>query len=280
MDKFIRKTAIVTGGASGIGRELCLALGAKEAIVIVTDINLNGAEAVAAVIRSRGGQASAVRADVSRQKDIREVIENTTADYGRLDYIFNNAGIHIFGELKDMHYDYWKKVIDINLWGVINGTTHAYEVMLKQGHGHIVNTASVSGIYPSAFEVAYTTTKFGVVGLSTSLREEAKAYNIKVSVVCPSVVKTAIVENNHLLKIDRDKILSSPRYKIAPSPEKAVRQILRGVMADKAIIPVNPDANIIWKLYRYAPSIALLYNKLRVKIGRKLVAASANRIGI
>jgi len=274
MASFIKKTAIVTGGASGIGKELCLALGAKEATVVVTDIDIDGAEAVAAAIRDRGGQAEAVRVDVARQEDIRAVIEGTKEKHGRLDYVFNNAGIHIFGEFKDMPHDDWKKIVDINLWGVIHGTTCAYQVMLQQGYGHIVNTASLSGIYPTAFEVAYTTTKYGIVGLSTSLREEAKAYNVNVSVVCPSVIKTNIIENSKLLKIDRDKITSGPVFRKAPSAEKAVRQILEGVVANKAIIPINPDAKVVWRLYRYAPSIALLINQARIKIGRKMIAES------
>lgn len=277
MTSFMKKTAIVTGGASGIGKELCLALGALESIVVVADVDIDGAKAVAETIRSQGGRAEAVRVDVSREEEIREVIEKTASDYGRLDFMFNNAGIHVFGEFKDMPYDYWKKIVDVNLWGVINGTTHAYQLMLKQGHGHIVNTASLSGIYPATFEVAYTTTKYGVVGLSTSLREEAGAYNVKVSVVCPSVVKTPIIENTNLLKIDREKIISSRLYQNAPSPEKAVRKILKGVTANRAIIPVNPNAGFIWRLYRYAPSIALSLNRLRAKIGRKLVAESQIR---
>lgn len=274
MVSFKNKTAIVTGGASGIGKELCLALAAKEANIVVADVDGDGAKAVASAIRNRGEQATAVKLDVSRQEDIRAVIEKTKKDYGRLDYMFNNAGIHILGEFKDMPYDYWKKVVDTNLWGVINGTTHAYQTMIKQGHGHIVNTASLSGIYPTAFEVAYTTTKFAIVGLSTSLRDEAKAYNVKVSAVCPGVVKTPIFENTNLLKIDRNKITSSPLIKRAPPADKAVRQIIKGVIADKAIIPVNPSADIIWRLYRYTPSIALLLNKVRIKIGRRLVAES------
>ena len=118
MTIFKEKTAIVTGGASGIGEELCFSLGAQEAIVVVADIDIEGAGKVAATIRKRGGQASAVRVDVSRQEDIRSVIDKTKENYGRLDYVFNNAGIHIFGEFKDMPHDYWKRMIDINLWGL------------------------------------------------------------------------------------------------------------------------------------------------------------------
>jgi short-subunit dehydrogenase len=122
--------------------------------------------------------------------------------------------------------------------------------------------------------VAYTTTKHGIVGLSTSLREEARSYNVKVSVVCPSIVRTPIIENNSLLKIDREKIVSSPIYKRAPSAERAVRKILKGVRADKAIIPVNSDAGVIWRLYRYVPFLALLHTRLKLKLGRRLVARS------
>ncbi len=278
MENFVKKTAIVTGGASGIGKELCLALGAQAANVVVADIDSEGAEAVAETIRSCGGQAAAVKVDVSRKEDIRKVIEKAKTDYGRLDYMFNNAGINIFGEFKDMPYDEWKRILDINLWGAIHGTTQAYQLMVQQGFGHIVNTASLSGIFPSVFEVAYTTTKHGIVGLSTSLREEAKAYNVNISVVCPSFVRTPIFENTKLLKVDREIITSSPAFKNAPSPKRAVEQILKGVVNNKAVIPVNRDANILWRLYRYAPAIALLAGKLKLKIGRKMVAESTKTL--
>jgi short-subunit dehydrogenase len=104
--------------------------------------------------------------------------------------MLNNAGIALGGEVRDMDLEHWRRILDVNLWGVIHGTTAAYQVMVKQGFGHIVNTASLGGLIPEPMATAYATTKHAVVGLSTSLRAEAAELRVKVSVVCPGFVQT------------------------------------------------------------------------------------------
>src|SRR5581483_5658880 len=111
---FQNKVALVTGGASGIGRALCDELAGRGALTLVTDINLEGAEKVAAGIRQKGGQASASRVDVTSAEEVTQAIEAAAAAHGRLDYVFNNAGIGVGGEVRDLTLDHWRKAIDIN----------------------------------------------------------------------------------------------------------------------------------------------------------------------
>ncbi|MCP4428094.1 MAG: SDR family oxidoreductase, partial [Chloroflexi bacterium] len=161
MNHFKDKVAIVTGGASGIGRAVCRALGHREAAaVIVADINAEGARQTAASITAAGGHAYAAGLDVSQAEAVQNLVDETVSTHGRLDYMFNNAGIGIIGDTRDMELEQWQRLLDVNLWGVIYGTTSAYQVMVKQGFGHIVNTASAGGLFPLPFGTAYATSKY------------------------------------------------------------------------------------------------------------------------
>ncbi|MCP4591902.1 MAG: SDR family oxidoreductase, partial [bacterium] len=195
MSKFQAKIAIVTGGASGIGQALCKELARRGAAsVVVADVNAEVAREVAEAITTAGGRARAAELDVTQAEAVQALVEQTVSEHGRLDYMFNNAGIAIEGEVRDMTLDQWRRIVDVNLWGVIYGTTSAYRVMVGQGFGHIVNTSSGAGLAPVALGTAYSATKHAVVGLSTLLRAEGAGLGVKVSVVCPGAIRTGIVD--------------------------------------------------------------------------------------
>ena len=205
---FHNRVAIVTGGASGIGRALCEELARRGAVAVVADINYHGGQTVASAIAANGGRASAALLDVTRAADVERLVEDTVRAHGRLDYMFNNAGIGVAGEVRDLSLDHWRKCADINLWGVIHGTTAAYAAMLRQGSGHIVNTASAAGLIGEPGLAPYSVTKSAVVALSTALRAEADGFGVRVSVVCPGFVDTAIYENAIGVKVDKDEFLA------------------------------------------------------------------------
>ena len=271
MNNFKEKVAIVTGAASGIGRALSEAMSREKAIIVAADINQEGVEEIVSKTRKEGGRAVPKRIDVSNPEDVKKLIDDTVREYGRIDYIFNNAGLSISGETHDLTLEHWQKVIGVNLMGVIYGTTYAYSVMVKQQFGHIVNIASLAGLIGFPMNTPYATTKYGVVGLSTSLREEGADLGIKVSVVCPGYIDTGIFDAAIMLNVDKEKIMDNLPFKLM-EVKKAAELILKGVARNKAIITFPFYAGLLWWLYRLHPA---LLNPLRRKTVKEFRALRA-----
>jgi NAD(P)-dependent dehydrogenase (short-subunit alcohol dehydrogenase family) len=185
--------AIITGGASGIGAGLGRELARQGARVILADRQLEVASQVAASINEAGGNAEAVELDVRDAIAFDAIVALTIERHRRIDYLFNNAGIAVGGEIRDYRLDDWRDVVDVNLMGVVHGVQASYGRMIAQGFGHIVNTASVAGILPSPFMGSYTTTKHAVVGLTKALRAEGARYGVRASTLCPGVIRTPIL---------------------------------------------------------------------------------------
>lgn len=266
MYDFKQKVAIVTGGASGIGTALCSELAKNGGTVIVADIDIRSAQKVADQIKEQGGLAYARQLDVTREEVFHQLVNQTVADHGQLDYLFNNAGISVTGDARDLRIEHWRSVIDVNLWGVIHGTMAAYPIMAKQGAGHIVNTASLAGLLPYPTNLPYATTKHAVVGFSISLRAEAADLGVKIGVVCPGYIHSGIYQVATIVNVPREKILAAIPFKLMDT-KLAARRILRGVSRNTAIIVFPRYARLLWWMYRVNSS---LMNPLAVKMIRDL----------
>jgi NAD(P)-dependent dehydrogenase (short-subunit alcohol dehydrogenase family) len=283
-DKKIRifdgATAVITGGASGIGRALAEALAALGCHVMLADLQIELAEEVAASIHASGGKATAVKLDVTSFTDMADLLRETVKQTGRLDYIFNNAGIGIDGTADYHEIEDWNRIIDINLRGVVNGVQAAYPIMIKQGFGHIVNTASIAGLMPSPGLVSYATTKHAVVGLSNSLRGEAAQFGIRVSVLCPGFIRTAILDRGG--KYGRVLVERSPEQqqrlmemfeKYKPmEPSLFAKKALGEIAKNRATIIIPSWYHLFWWIHRLLPSLGLfLARKSFQDIQAKLV---------
>lgn len=268
-----RRSAIVTGGASGIGRGLAEALGERGVEVVVADRQAELAEEVAAGIRKRGGHSTVETLDVRDHSRFRHVVDSTVQRCGRLDYLFNNAGIGVSSEIKDYEPADWDDVLDVNLRGVAYGVQAAYPLMVSQGFGHIVNTASMAGLMPGGLVGSYAASKFGVVGLSRALRIEGARYGVRVSVVCPGVIRTPILRGGRYgrIKYDLDpERMDSAFERLGPlDPDEHARKVLRGVDRNRAIIIHPAWWRALWYLDRLSPWLS---ERVQAALYRRLLA--------
>ena len=247
VDSLDDKVAIVTGGGSGIGEAVSRELGRRGARVVVADLDEKEAERVARAVAEHGGRATARRVDVSREQEVRRLVEDTASVYGRLDYQFNNAGIAIGGDARDLTLQQWRQVLDVDLYGVLYGTLAAYPIMARQGFGHIVNTSSGAGLVPTPLNAPYCAAKYAVVGLSLSLRMEGADLGVKVSVVCPGYVRTPIFDSAVVVNMPQDLAGRPPGRVKMIEPAEAARVILDGVARNRGVIAFPRYIRWAWR---------------------------------
>jgi NAD(P)-dependent dehydrogenase (short-subunit alcohol dehydrogenase family) len=255
-------TAIITGGASGIGRALGEELAKRGCEVVLADLQIDLAEEVASEIRVSGGRAKAMRIDVTDFPAVEQLVQETVTRTGRLDYIFNNAGILIAGPVHSCGIEDWNHIVDVNLLGVINGVKASYKIMIAQGFGHMINTASMAGLLPGPGNIPYTTTKHGVVGLSKSLRVEAAQMGVRVSVLCPGFVRTPILEDGGkygklLIELPLEQQRRTwEKFKPMP-PNLFAQKVVNSVAKNKAIIIVPSWWKLFWWIDRLSPALGI-----------------------
>jgi NAD(P)-dependent dehydrogenase (short-subunit alcohol dehydrogenase family) len=275
--------AIVTGGASGIGRALGEALARRGAQVVLADIQADLAEEVATRIRAGGGQAMAESLDVTDFAATNRLLQSVFQSAGRLDYLFNIAGIGIVGEARYYELEDWYRILDVNLRGVVHGVQAAYPIMLEQGFGHIVNMASAAGLWPSPFVVSYCTTKYAVVGLSAALRIEAVAAGVRVSVLCPGSVRTPALfcESKYgkvLPPIPPDVFKRMVEYQRPMPPERFAEKALRAVARNRAIIIIPSWWNVVWWLNRLSPSFGFYLGRKALESMKRAAAVGGHNL--
>lgn len=273
------RTAFVTGGGSGIGRALSRALSERGMAVAVTDID---GDAAARVARECGPRASAYTLDVRDADAVLSRIERFATERGRLDYLFNNAGIGTTGEVDDVPLEAWRRIVDVNLYGVLHGVLAAYPLMIRQGFGHIVNTASLAGLGPAPLFAPYALTKHAVVGLSTSLRVEAAARGVRVSVFCPAAVETPILDSANppefMISTAPDTrrfltALAGPPYSV----EMAVKELLVAIEANTGVIVLPARARLAWRLGRWLPGLIERLSRAALSAERRALTSSDRR---
>ncbi|MDR3657390.1 MAG: SDR family oxidoreductase [Mycobacterium sp.] len=254
------KVAFVTGGASGIGAALTTKLVEEGAEVWIADRQIGPAQELAQRLNSGGAKAHAIELDVRNYSSFERAVAEAVQQSGRIDYLFNNAGIGVGGEIDSYTLDDWNDVFDVNLRGVAHGIQAVYPIMIRQHSGHIVNTASMAGLVTTAGQGSYTATKHAVVAISKTLRIEAERHGVQVSVLCPGVIRTPILAGG---KYGRNNGLSDESMlkfweQLRPmAPEIFAERALRAVLRGKAIIVVPAWWKAWWYLERLSPSLSM-----------------------
>ena len=258
--------ALITGGASGLGKALAFNLAKRGCEVVLADRQVDLANDVAAEITNQGGKAHVEELDVTDHERFAAVVQDTKSRTGRLDYLFNNAGIAVIGEAADMTIEQWHSIIDVNIRGVANGVHAVFPLMQEQGYGHIINTASMAGLAPTPMLTSYAMTKHSVVGLSTSLRVEGAASGVRVSALCPGLINTPIIKGGEygslLTKADKNSFSEKMQSGMkAHDVDQFAETTIRAVARNKPIIVVPFFWNIFWWGYRFSPRLSLMFMK-------------------
>ncbi|MDQ8705861.1 SDR family oxidoreductase [Streptomyces sp. LHD-70] len=260
-DRFAGQLVLVTGAASGIGRATAFAFAEAGARVVAVDRDAEGAARTAELAGLIGAPAAwGETVDVSDEQAMEKLAEKVAREYGVVDVLVNNAGIGLSGSFFDTTADDWKKVLDVNLWGVIHGCRIFGKQMADRGQGgHIVNTASAAAFQPSRALPAYSTSKAAVLMLSECLRAELAGRGIGVSAICPGLVNTNITATARFAGVDaeeekRRQKRSSRLYGLRNyPPEKVAGAVLDAVVRNQAVVPVTPEARGAHALSRFAP---------------------------
>ncbi|WP_369170601.1 SDR family oxidoreductase [Streptomyces sp. R28] len=260
-DRFGGQLVLVTGAGSGIGRATAYAFAEAGARVVAVDRDAEAASRTAEMSRLIGAPAAwAETVDVSDEQAMEKLAEKVATEYGVVDVLVNNAGIGLSGSFFDTTPEDWKKVLDVNLWGVIHGCRLFGKQMAERGQGgHIVNTASAAAYQPSKALPAYSTSKAAVLMLSECLRAELAGQGIGVTAICPGLVNTNITSTAHFAGVDaeeekRRQKKSARLYGLRNyPPEKVADAILRAVVRGEAVVPVTPEARGAYLMSRFTP---------------------------
>ena len=218
--------------------------------------------------------------DVRNPDDVASLCESTYEEMGRCDVLVNNAGVAMFGYMENMSLEDWHWVLDVNLWGMIHGCHFFYPRMIEQGGGgHIVNISSAAGLGPIPTQTAYCASKYGVVGLSETLRGEAALHGIGVTAICPSLVTTNIAKSvrwrMETAKSPTGEHLTAKSVRLSDrrnySPDKVGEHVVRAVEKNKGILPVGAEAYLMDYAHRLAPSLGRLWQMIMLRIIQRSV---------
>ncbi len=254
-------TALVTGAGSGIGRATALALAARGASVLCTDIDEASAEKTAAECGERsssGGRDghAAYRLDVADRAEVDALAATVEREHGALTVLVNNAGVGMTGSFSAMTADDWAFIRSINLDGVVNCCSAFTPPMLAAGRGQVVNISSGLGFTPTAKESAYGATKAAVLHLSQCLRADWAARGVGVSAICPGFINTPIARSTRFTGGGEDPALRERMvrgFQRGHKPEKVGQAIVYAIVGNRAVVPVGVESVVAWYAHRLAP---------------------------
>ncbi len=265
---FKGKIAVVTGAASGIGRELALQLSKEGCIVAAADYNKKDLEETVKMVKDAGGQASAHEVDISNAAVVTKFAADVKKKYGSIDILINNAGVTLFGKFDELAQKDMEWIMDINYWGAIYMTRAFMPEIKNKPESYLVNVASIFSVVGTGNQSAYSATKFALRGFTEALTDELQKFPITVMSVIPGGIKTNLGKNARFVK---NGVVLKDTEKLAKRMEKigrttgaeAAAAIIKGMKKRKERILIGSDAWIIQTIQRFAPS---KYNRVLGKI--------------
>lgn len=254
------RTVLVTGAGSGIGRATALLAGRRGADLAVCDVDDQGLGEVEASARSLGRGVIARHVDVADREQMSEFAVAVHAEAGAVDLLVNNAGVGLAAGFLDTQLDDWDWIVAINVIGVVHGCHFFVPKMVERGAGHVVNLSSMAGFFASPALVAYSATKFAVLGLSEALREELRPHGVGVTAICPGVINTPITVNTRARGAAddpevRERLVALYRWRNY-GPDRVALNILKAVERNRTVAPVAPESWAGYALKRISPRLA------------------------
>ncbi len=260
------KVAVITGAASGIGRATALELAARGADIAICDVDDAGLKETAERAEALGRGTFSEHVDVRQMEVVQAFADATFEIFGRVDILVNNAGVGVGGPMLEVPLEEFRRVVEINLMGVVHGCYAFLPRMRDAGRpGHVVNIASMAGYWSGPSMTSYHASKFGLIGFSESLRAELVDQGIGVTVICPGVINTPIVRSANMYGPDaneevRQRGIDAFARRNYP-PERVARNIMKAVQRDRVLAPVSPEAWVFYYVQRLAPWLMRLLGR-------------------
>ena len=244
---------VVTGAASGLGREFCLQLAKRKAHILAADVNDGAVKETVALVKAAGGEAFAFHCDVSKIEDVEAMAKAALRRLKGVDVVINNAGVAAAGLVGEIPIADWQWILSINIWGVIHGCHVFVPILKKQGHGHIINVASSAGIASLPEMASYNVSKAGAISLSETLYAELRPHKIGVTAVCPTFFKTNLMDSFR----SPQEIQRKRAQKFFDHASMTVQQVaeasLKGAERGELYVIPQLDGKALWRLKRIAP---------------------------
>ena len=274
MEGFAGKVAVVTGAGSGIGQALAVELGRSGASVAISDVDTEGLAQTEEQLKAIGAPVKADRLDVTEREAFLLYADAVNEHFGKVNQIYNNAGIAFTGDIEVSQFKDIERVMDVDYWGVVNGTKAFLPHLIASGDGHVVNVSSVFGLFSVPGQAAYNSAKFAVRGFTEALRQEMilARHPVQVTTVHPGGIKTAIARNAGAAEgLDAEQLAKTFDRLARTSPRRAAEIILDGVSKNRARVLVGTDAKVLDLLLRLTGSGA--YQQLFLTVQRRLMPA-------
>ncbi|OSC38706.1 SDR family NAD(P)-dependent oxidoreductase [Mycobacterium decipiens] len=258
MEGFAGKVAVVTGAGSGIGQALAIELARSGAKLAISDVDTEGLARTEDQLKAIGTQVKTDRLDVTERAAFLAYADAVNEHFGKVNQIYNNAGIAFTGDVEVSQFKDIERVMDVDFWGVVNGTKAFLPHLIASGDGHVINISSVFGLFSVPGQAAYNSAKFAVRGFTEALRQEMvlAGHPVRVTTVHPGGIRTAIARNASAAEgLDQAELASAFDKRVArTSPQRAAHIILAAVRRNKARVLVGPDAKVLDLLVRLTGS--------------------------